>query len=113
MSSASIEGLLQGFQAAGGWVNREVFGLCAFEDMGFGAIALRDAPPDTPLFHVPNEHILSHLSSDLQTRLSEAEWRSLGNGWSPLILTMMWELSRGEASPWHYYLSKSRARRQC
>jgi len=104
---SNIAGLLDGFERAGGWVNRDIFGLDAFTDMGYGALALQDIPADTPLFHIPRSMILSHLSSELYRSLSEAERESLGTGWSPLILTMMWEISRGDQSPWHYYLGAS------
>jgi SET domain-containing protein 6 len=104
---SNIAGLLDGFERAGGWINRDIFGLDAFPDMGYGALALQDIPPDTPLFHVPRSMILSHLSSELRQLLTESEWQGLGSGWSPLILTMMWEISRGVQSPWHYYLGRS------
>jgi hypothetical protein len=42
MSSCSIEDLLVGFTASGGWINEKVFGLQPFEAMGYGAVALEE-----------------------------------------------------------------------
>lgn len=39
-SSCNVDALLEGFTAAGGWINKDVFGLQPFESMGYGAIAL-------------------------------------------------------------------------
>ena len=63
-----------------------------------------DEQAETPLFHIPRHLILGPSSSELRSKLSEEEWEKLGAGWSPLILTMMWEESRGSESPWGYYL---------
>jgi hypothetical protein len=37
-----LDGLLDGFTAAGGWYNEDVFALQEFPDMDVGAVALRD-----------------------------------------------------------------------
>jgi SET domain-containing protein 6 len=36
--------------------------------------------------------------------LGEEDWTSLGNGWQPLIFSMMWEESKGKKSYWSGYL---------
>ena len=99
--------LISHFVAAGGWVDTGLFGLKTFEAMGRGAVALKDIPADTPLFHVPARLLVSPFSSDLREQLSAVEWDSLGTGWSQLILVMMWEASKGESSQWSYYLCGS------
>ena len=96
--------LLQGFQAAGGYINTSVFGLKPFPAMGYGAVALRDIPAGQALFTIPNRLILSGYATDLSEILSEEQAESLGHGWARLILVMMLEESRGESSRWAWYL---------
>lgn len=75
------------------------------EGMGIGAIAARDIKPHEPLFHLPLSYLLTPWTSSLRTKLSEAEWEQLDQGWLRLIACMMWEESLGAVSPWHGYLS--------
>ncbi|KAK4687811.1 N-lysine methyltransferase SETD6, partial [Tremellales sp. Uapishka_1] len=98
------ESFLQYFQAAGGWVNTSIFGLKHYDDMGFGAIALTNIPENTHLFHIPLSLLLTPYTSELSSHLSAAEWEALEGGWTRLILVMMWETERGEASRWGGYL---------
>ena len=41
-SSRNVDALLEGFTAAGGWINKEVFTLRMIESMGFGAVAVTE-----------------------------------------------------------------------
>lgn len=50
-SLSSPETFLQSFKDAEGWYDPEVFGLEAFEGMGWGGVALKDievCPPPSP-----------------------------------------------------------------
>lgn len=121
-SSRNVRELLDGFRAAGGWYDSDLFDLREVPGMGIGAVALRDIPvssdrdglqkalvhqlqPDTPLFHVPPTCILTAYTSTLDQVLAGKEWESL-NDWSKLILVLMWESARGEDSPWAWYLGQ-------
>lgn len=61
----------------------------------------------TPLFHVPDDLILSAYTSDLKDHLDASEWDQLNKGWAQLILVMMWETIKGSKSRWAGYLGKS------
>jgi hypothetical protein len=43
-SKSYTERLLDDYEAAGGWINRKVFGLSSFPAMGYGAIAKSAIP---------------------------------------------------------------------
>lgn len=62
------------------------------------------------LFSIPRELTLSARTSSLPELLGKSLWKQsqLGKGWVGLILCMMWEESRGQASPWSTYLSTRR-----
>lgn len=60
---------------------------------------------NTPLFHIPLSHLLTPWTSELRTHLKPEEWNAIQGGWAALILVMMWEESRGDASPWAGYLA--------
>ncbi|WVO13500.1 hypothetical protein L204_101121 [Cryptococcus depauperatus] len=93
------------FQESGGWYNKDLVDLVPFPGMGYGAIAMNDIPEDEPLFHIPDDLILSPFSSDLKNRLSRMEWNHLAHGWAQLILVMMWETIKGPKSRWSAYLA--------
>ena len=57
------------------------------------------------LFEIPRNLLLSTRTSELKKRLGKDEWASLGKGWTPLILCMMWEAAKGGKSNWDGYLS--------
>ena len=44
-----VADFLNDFEAAGGWVNRDLLALAWFEDMGYGAVALSDIPVRTSI----------------------------------------------------------------
>lgn len=59
---------------------------------------------DTVLFTIPRPILLSTQTSALPSLLGKEDWTLLGKGWTGLILCMMYEEARGEASPWCGYL---------
>ncbi|WVR03403.1 hypothetical protein IAU60_000394 [Kwoniella sp. DSM 27419] len=99
------EHFLNWFKGAGGWYDESLLGLKPFEGMGYGAVALKEVPDDAPLFHIPDELILSSFTSDLKDKVSPEEWERLDHGWCRLILTMMYETIRGDQNPWSGYLA--------
>lgn len=99
--------LLAGFKANGGWVDTELMGFKTFPGMGVGTFAIKDIPAHTPLFRISTHQILSPYTSTLRSLLSTNEWSSLGEGWLPLILVMMWESEKGLDSRWSYYLGNT------
>lgn len=61
----------------------------------------------TPLFHIPDDLILSPYTSDLKDHLDASEWDQLNKGWVQLILVLMWETIKGSKSRWAGYLGQS------
>lgn len=60
------------------------------------------AQPDTVLFSIPRSILLTTSTSALPSLLPAEEWAELG-GWTPLILSMMYEYLR--TSTWKPYFS--------
>ncbi|BGP19164.1 hypothetical protein JCM10213_006490 [Rhodosporidiobolus nylandii] len=89
------------FKAAGGTVHPSI-ALTQFPEMGRGAMALEDIEPDTLLFSIPRSILLTTSTSALPSLLPAEEWAELG-GWTPLILSMMYEVLR--TSTWTPYFS--------
>jgi N-lysine methyltransferase SETD6 len=80
--------------------------LVAVPGMGNGMVAVQPIPAHTELFSVPKTSILSTQMCELKDKLLESEWEGLNGGWGRLILCLMWEEGRGEASPWRGYLGE-------
>ncbi|GAA5853775.1 hypothetical protein JCM8547_007444 [Rhodosporidiobolus lusitaniae] len=89
------------FKQAGGTVHPAV-GLKEFEGMGRGGLARADIEADTLLFSIPRSILLTTSTSALSPLLPAEEWSELG-GWTPLILSMMYETLR--TSTWTPYFS--------
>ncbi|GAA6010244.1 hypothetical protein JCM11491_005408 [Sporobolomyces phaffii] len=90
---------LEWFKSAGGTVHDAV-GFQQFEGMGRGAVALHDIDADTLLFSIPRSILLTTSTSALPSLLPAEEWQQL-SGWTPLILSMMYERLR--TSTWTPY----------
>ncbi|AAW46458.1 hypothetical protein CNBI2600 [Cryptococcus deneoformans B-3501A] len=93
------------FKESGGWYNEELVDIVSVPGMGYGAVAVKDIEEGTPLFHVPDDLILSAYTSDLKDHLDASEWDQLNKGWAQLILVMMWETIKGSKSRWAGYLA--------
>jgi SET domain-containing protein 6 len=59
---------------------------------------------DSTLFTIPRSILLSTRTSPLRKALGETDWKALGSGWQPLIVSMMWEESKPDDSLWSGYL---------
>ncbi|GAA5936316.1 ribosomal lysine N-methyltransferase [Sporobolomyces koalae] len=100
MSAPTAESnFLDWFKTSGGSVNAAV-GFKQFDGMGRGAVALQDIEPDTLLFSIPRAILLTTSTSALPALLPSDEWQEL-SGWTPLILSMMYERLR--TSTWTPY----------
>ncbi|GAA5821802.1 hypothetical protein JCM11251_001032 [Rhodosporidiobolus azoricus] len=95
------QAFLAWFKASGGTVHPSV-SLQQFPGMGRGAMALEDIEPDTLLFSIPRPILLTTSTSALPSLLPAEEWSEL-SGWTPLILSMMYELLR--TSTWGPYFA--------
>ncbi|GAA6058608.1 hypothetical protein JCM10212_004019 [Sporobolomyces blumeae] len=93
------QAFLDWFKANGGEVHPAV-GFKQFDGMGRGAVALDDIEPDTLLFSIPRPLLLTTSTSALPPLLPAEEWSEL-SGWTPLILSMMYERLR--TSTWTPY----------
>ncbi|BGP00553.1 Ribosomal lysine N-methyltransferase 4 [Rhodotorula toruloides] len=101
-SSPTDEGkFLDWFKEKGGTVHRAV-AFKQFEGMGRGCVALEDIEPDTLLFSIPRSILLTTSTSALPSLLPAEEFAPL-SGWTPLILSMMYEYLR--TSSWEPYFS--------
>lgn len=58
------------------------------------------------LFSIPYDLALTTRTSSLPRLFGETTWREfkLHEGWSGLMLCMMWEAAQGERSRWSAYL---------
>ncbi|KAF8902910.1 hypothetical protein CPB84DRAFT_1814817 [Gymnopilus junonius] len=72
---------------------------------GRGAVALIDIPENHTLFSIPRSLILTTRTSELPPKFGAASWNKFGlhQGWSGLILCLMWEATRGSESKWAPY----------
>lgn len=79
-------------------------------------VAKQDIPPDTELFRIPREAIMSVETSNLrelvpgvfdeqQNDSLDGEMSSSLNSWDGLILVMLYEFFRGSESPWFEYFA--------
>ncbi|KAI5474151.1 SET domain-containing protein 6 [Pseudohyphozyma bogoriensis] len=73
-----------------------------FADMGRGMVALADIPPDTLLFTLPREYLLTTSTSALPPLLPPTAWAEL-NGWTPLILCILYEYAHPTTSVFKPY----------
>ncbi|KAF6763120.1 hypothetical protein DFP72DRAFT_874754 [Ephemerocybe angulata] len=105
----TCEALLIWFQKQGGTVDLTSVGLVDFPNSegGRGAIALKDIPEGHVLFSIPRDLTLSTRTSSLPNLFGLDEWKrfKLDEGWSGLILSMMWEAAQGPKSKWSEYMS--------
>ncbi|GAA5985075.1 hypothetical protein JCM10908_002514 [Rhodotorula pacifica] len=92
---------LEWFTSNGGTVHPAV-GFKQWEGQGRGCVALQDIEPDTVLFSIPRSILLTTSTSALPSLLPAEEWSQLG-GWTPLILSMMYEYLR--TSTWRPYFA--------
>ncbi|KAG6831726.1 hypothetical protein H0H87_004277 [Tephrocybe sp. NHM501043] len=100
--------LLSWFQANGGQFDVESLGFTNFPDSegGRGVMALKDIPEEHVLFSIPRSLLLSTQTSHLPSRFGPTAWKDmqLNQGWTGLILCMMWE-SANSGSKWKEYLA--------
>ncbi|GAA5862414.1 hypothetical protein JCM3774_002508 [Rhodotorula dairenensis] len=94
-------GFLDWFVSQGGSVHPAV-GFKQWEGQGRGCVALQDIEPDTVLFSIPRSILLTTSTAALPSLLPAEEWAELA-GWTPLILSMMYEYLR--TSTWKPYFS--------
>lgn len=77
------------------------------------AVATRDIEPDTTLFTIPRKAILNAQTSEITSKIPqlfsldtltlEGDSSAAQDSWSNLILIMMYEFLRGDASSWKPY----------
>ncbi|GAA6038264.1 hypothetical protein JCM8097_003911 [Rhodosporidiobolus ruineniae] len=101
-SAAGEQAFLDWFKAAPGATVHASVGLTDFGSMGRGAMALDDIESDTLLFSIPRPILLTTSTSALPALLPPDAWSELG-GWTPLILSMMYEYLRTET--WKPYFA--------
>ncbi|KAJ3544364.1 hypothetical protein NMY22_g2810 [Coprinellus aureogranulatus] len=97
------------FQAQGGAIDLASMGLAEFpaSEGGRGAVALKDIEEGHILFSIPRDLTLSTRTSALPALFGLENWQKFGlhEGWSGLILSMMWEAAQGPKSKWAGYFS--------
>ncbi|KAH7339918.1 hypothetical protein B0J17DRAFT_657309 [Rhizoctonia solani] len=103
--SSSGSTILQWFKSHDGVVDEVHMRLGDIDGCGVGAIAVKDIPKGHVLFEIPRNILLSTRTCTLKSKLTSTEWESLGKGWAPLILCMMWEAAKGSESIWDGYLA--------
>ncbi|KAF5380369.1 hypothetical protein D9615_004738 [Tricholomella constricta] len=107
MSENSLEPFLSWFQKYGGSVDADLVGFAMFPESegGRGVVALKDIPEAHVLFSIPRSLTLSIRTSSLPSRFGASAWQKmkLDQGWTGLILCMMWETARGTSSKWLEY----------
>ncbi|KAG6873529.1 hypothetical protein C0995_014399 [Termitomyces sp. Mi166 len=99
--------LLDWFQKNGGDFDSISVGFQTFSDLDdiWGVVALKNIPEGHVLFSIPRSVTLSTRTSTLPSRFGAA-WKDLhlDQGWTGLILCMMWE-SANPDSKWSEYLA--------
>ena len=67
------------------------------------ALLLYALQKDHTLFTIPRDLVLSMRTSPLPQKFGHAAWKKFGlhEGWTGLILCMLWEEAQGAASKWH------------
>ncbi|KAF9481573.1 SET domain-containing protein [Pholiota conissans] len=103
----SLSDFVSWFQSHNGVVDTtaiEIVDLPASEGYR-GAVALKDIPEGHTVFSIPRTLVLSTRTSQLPNRFGEVPWRGFGlhEGWSGLMLCMMWEAALGAQSKWGPY----------
>lgn len=105
MNTNTPEGnaFIQWFKAQGATVDESAMGIADIPGYGRGIVALRDLPEGHTLFTIPRDLVLSMRTSSLPQKFGLDAWKKFGlhQGWSGLILCMMWEDAQGDASKWH------------
>ncbi|GLB37803.1 putative set domain-containing protein [Lyophyllum shimeji] len=107
MSTTTLRPFLTWFQDNGGTIDQDSLGFTTFPDRegGRGAVALKDIPKGHVLFTIPRSLTLSTRTSSLPSRFGVEIWKNmkLDQGWTGLILCMMWETANGTSSKWSEY----------
>ncbi|KAF8967820.1 hypothetical protein BDZ97DRAFT_1801404, partial [Flammula alnicola] len=95
-----IQSFFSWFQSHNGYIDTASMDVIQLplSEGGRGAVALRDIPEGHTVFSIPRSLVLSTRTSVLPSRVR------LHEGWSGLILCMMWEAAQGSASKWSAYL---------
>ncbi|SGZ12166.1 BQ5605_C028g10485 [Microbotryum silenes-dioicae] len=96
VSTPQEQAFVDWLKSNGATVNPSI-GLTQFEGMGRGAVALQDIQPDTLLFSLPRSILLTTSTSSLSSQVP----LSTLTGWTPLILSLMYEYLR--TSKWKPY----------
>ncbi len=93
------------FQANGGTISSKVkISDLRSQDQGRGLIATSDISEDEELFTIPRDLILNiDTGSISQNQLNHNNLRSMGH-WEGLILTLLFEYSKGDKSKWKPYI---------
>ncbi|KIY70636.1 SET domain-containing protein [Cylindrobasidium torrendii FP15055 ss-10] len=106
---ADLDDFTAWFEQNNGFIDKEYMGFTVFspEEGGRGAVALKDIPEGHTLFTIPRTLTLSTRTSELPHAFGLEAWKSanLHQGWAGLILCMMWEEAKGQASKWGPYLA--------
>ncbi|KAG5639450.1 hypothetical protein H0H81_001572 [Sphagnurus paluster] len=109
MSEVSLKPFITWFQKNGGKIDLDSLGFTTFPvcDGGRGAVALKDIPEEHVLFSIPRSLTLSTRTSSLPPRLGIDVWKrmKMDQGWTGLILCMMWESANGNSSSWSEYFN--------
>ncbi|GJE92752.1 SET domain-containing protein [Phanerochaete sordida] len=94
---------IQWFKSKGATVDETAMGIADIPGYGRGIVAMRDLPKDHTLFTIPRDLVLSMRTSTLPQKFGQASWKKFGlhEGWTGLILCMLWEEAQGAASKWN------------
>ncbi|KAJ3507304.1 hypothetical protein NLJ89_g6379 [Agrocybe chaxingu] len=107
MPSPEILPFFAWFQSHDGFIDTDAMDVIQFppSEGGRGAVALKDIPEGHTVFAIPRSLVLSTRTSTLPQRFGENAWKKakLHQGWSGLILCMMWEAAGGSHSKWSAY----------
>ncbi|KAI9455472.1 SET domain-containing protein [Lactarius psammicola] len=100
------DSLVNWFTAHNGTFDRSALTFAPIDNLGWGALALRDLQQGHTLFSLPRDLTLSTRTSSLPPLIGEEDWKKHGlhMGWAGLILCLMWEAAQGESSKWSTYL---------
>ncbi|KAF8070798.1 hypothetical protein FPV67DRAFT_1488737, partial [Lyophyllum atratum] len=109
MAAAALKPFLSWFQDNNGSIDVNSLGFVTFSDSegGRGVVALKDIPEGHILFTIPRSLTLSTRTSSLPSRFGPEAWKNmkLDQGWTGLILCMMWETATGISSKWSEYFA--------
>ncbi|RDB25472.1 Ribosomal lysine N-methyltransferase 4 [Hypsizygus marmoreus] len=108
-SSMTLDAFLTWFQLGDGSYDKDAFGFFEFpaSEGGRGIVALKDLPDGHTLFTIPRSLTLSTRTSPLPSKFGMESWKNkkMDEGWTGLILCMMWETANGPSSKWSEYLA--------